>query len=779
MKESFVLGFLVLITFCEILVHAACPDKCTCSPGLYDCRVQKHTKIMKIIEDDIRSIDLSGNLIENVTTIPEAAGLQYLNLANNKINALSYDAFDNLDELATLILSNNSLERITDDIFEWNPLKLEKLMLDGNKLQFVQHFLFYDLESLTDLDLSRNHITFIHPHAFLQLKKLVTLRLDGNKLHTFDNKWYKGLKANMFQQIHLQDNPWACDCAMQKQLTWLNDKKSSWFRKILSSSGSELICHEPTTLQNRSVLEVSKDEMSECNKPDITGISEETSLFAGQNVELDCVVSKTSLPHASIQWIAPNSDHYSMQKADKFEGIEVDQDGTMILRNFTKDDVGNYTCVATNFVGSVQAQTLLTLKEGKRPDHSKKTIDAEENNNVENEKYTKHNELCPSNCSCIMQRVDCTGEDVQLTDVPMKKLPTDASTISLASNKITTIPKFRPFIHLTELRMDDNQITEITPHAFNDLGNLTTLTMRDNRIMKLPGKLFKNLKKLSILVLDHNELTTISDSTFTGLKSLKWLYIRNNKLTIIGEKAFSPLAEIRYIHMENNDLPNLDVAAVKALTEPTGSSVKIQKVFVSQNKFYCDCRMAKLHDYLKTNEAEWKMLFGDGISCSYPPDLDGRFLQELKTEEIKCNETSTWTFYTHGGNANGAPCHFPFEYRGKTYRTCITDDHSSPWCATTADYPNDQMWGVCETGSYTKVDVKVENDPPSSGAMSGLWFGGLILGVLICAIGFFFWRRRGYKLGFKSMKYNNVPGDDDYDEHRSLTTGTSGSEAFV
>lgn len=72
------------------------------------------------------------------------------------------------------------------------------LHLDGNKLEFIQHFLFYDLEQLTDLNLSNNEIVFIHPHAFLQLKNLRSLKLDGNKLHTFNHRWIDKLQANMF-----------------------------------------------------------------------------------------------------------------------------------------------------------------------------------------------------------------------------------------------------------------------------------------------------------------------------------------------------------------------------------------------------------------------------------------------------------------------------------------------------------------------------------------------------------------------------------------------------
>ena len=53
---------------------------------------------------------------------------------------------------------------------------------------------------------------------------------------------------------------------------------------------------------------------------------------------------------------------------------------------------------------------------------------------------------------------------------------------------------------------------------------------------------------------------------------------------------------------------------------------------------------------------------------------------------------------TTGGNANGAKCTFPFQYKGKQYSACTTADHNKLWCATTSNYDADAKWGDCVTG---------------------------------------------------------------------------------
>ena len=78
-----------------------------------------------------------------------------------------------------------------------------------------------------------------------------------------------------------------------------------------------------------------------------------------------------------IVWIAPDKDHYALQTADRFEGIEVFQNGSLIIHKVNSSDSGAYICVATANKKSVEATMHLTVNAATDPPSSTpKYIDA-------------------------------------------------------------------------------------------------------------------------------------------------------------------------------------------------------------------------------------------------------------------------------------------------------------------------------------------------------------------------------------------------------------------
>ncbi|XP_006881803.1 PREDICTED: matrix metalloproteinase-9 [Elephantulus edwardii] len=112
----------------------------------------------------------------------------------------------------------------------------------------------------------------------------------------------------------------------------------------------------------------------------------------------------------------------------------------------------------------------------------------------------------------------------------------------------------------------------------------------------------------------------------------------------------------------------------------------------------------------------------DGAPCHFPFTFEGRSYTACTTDGRSdgmawCSTTADYDsdgqfgfcpsekLYTEHGNSDGKPCVFPFIFEGRSYSACTTDGRSDNyrWCATTANYDQDKLYGFCPS----RVDATV------------------------------------------------------------------------
>lgn len=344
---------------------------------------------------------LPADVFQNLTN------LQILDLSNNELKYLAEDTFSVNVKLQHLDLTNNQLRSLPEKIFH-SLTALQHLSLEANLLVRLEAEIFSKLTSLMVLNLARNplwnlpdtllpanntlfiltishtKLVNVNPSVFRNLRSLRKLYLSQNhNLQNLPNDTFAesqnlkiiDLQNNNFTQLPhsivnlvpdellLDGNPWPCDCSVQWIVNWINSLGESKTNVRLSS-----YCNSTDKDLTETVYKM------QC-KPTIVLVSPVS--YQNLQVKLHLVCKAYANPRPLISWVTPNGLAYinsedaidllryhptfdSYPHLDNVQqNYDLHQNGDFHIKSMTRDDAGEYLCIATNKVGEAFARTRL------------------------------------------------------------------------------------------------------------------------------------------------------------------------------------------------------------------------------------------------------------------------------------------------------------------------------------------------------------------------------------------------------------------------------------
>ncbi|XP_037305179.1 leucine-rich repeat transmembrane protein FLRT2 [Pungitius pungitius] len=254
----------------------------------FPINLPKNTKVLHLQENNIQTISkaalaqltrleelhLDDNSISTVGVeegaFREAISLKLLFLTKNHLSSVPIGLPEDLKELR---LDENRIAHIAEEAFQ-NVTRLQRLLLDGNLLtdEGIAPGTFQDLETLRELALARNSLTFPPPllpsqslvklslqenqinqipvAAFADLIRLERLDISSNQLQTLTQGVFDGLQS--LRHLMVRNNPWRCDCAVKWVVVWLKSLPSS-----INARG--FVCLSPDKVRGMAIRELTLD----------------------------------------------------------------------------------------------------------------------------------------------------------------------------------------------------------------------------------------------------------------------------------------------------------------------------------------------------------------------------------------------------------------------------------------------------------------------------------------------------------------------------------------
>ncbi|XP_046602019.1 relaxin receptor 2 isoform X3 [Neodiprion lecontei] len=154
-------------------------------------------------------------------------------------------------------------------------------------------------------------------------------------------------------------------------------------------------------------------------------------------------------------------------------------------------------------------------------------------------------------------QVTCVGAG--LTRIP-ENMTSNLTSIVLTNNSLSTIGKnaLVSYGRLTTLLMDDDEIAQIEPGAFENQKNLVWLTLLNNKLTELRRGHFTGLESLKMLLVEGNRIEYADLTDFENQTSVGWMILGFNPIENLSIDVLNPLQDLRSLDLQEIEIDNMD-----------------------------------------------------------------------------------------------------------------------------------------------------------------------------------------------------------------------------
>ena len=462
------------------------------------------------------SIDFP-NTIESIKVIGYPS--EELNLSGLSIRSFSENAFENVDHIKILNISNNLLSELGDSQFA-SLTNLEFLDLSQNIIHGMRKP-FVGLSNLIDLDLSDNSLMDLEAGYFFGLTDACVIWLEDNDIHTmstelFENKSYPSPIS---------------EPKLPRPSTGIID------RIVVCINSTKLVSVEDYTKGKKLARGCRKYYRKS------GGVLELNSLHIAKFQE-----GWYKLKGLDVHHIDLSHNYITHLTSEMFNALpESVRIVDLTMNKITRLDRGIIVNEHLRFI-NFKENGLIEIDD-----------DVFINTNLTVLSFM-FNELKDTKFAATLPPT-------------IKKLYLDA-------NKINEIfrDSFSKLNKLEELTLSSNNITVIHRDSLRGLSGLKKLSLADNRMQKIESGSFQDLPKLEKLFLSSNDFLTLDSGVFNGLETLAYLHLDESNITRIGKGTFDHLGRLCQLDLSGNTIEELENGILQGLLQKKGCSVRLTDV---------------------------------------------------------------------------------------------------------------------------------------------------------------------------------------------------------